>query len=192
MMMKNLLAILLVVALSGGAVLGQNKVQDVAHIQAVMLPSLNITVTDVQIGAVAPGAVKATIESTVDNNVQYCYIYVVATDLHKGDSWVSTNIMPVNTQVPVVVAMDNGNEYTDLTFAQVGDNLLPWTTTILPIVGQAPWAGPATEIGLFESGQSGVMNQGIDFDVEWTAPQGLPAGPYSGFVMVTMVLTPTY
>ncbi len=106
------------------------------------------------------------------------------TNLYKGDSPTAESIIPVATALGVLVEPENGNEIA------AGDNILAYEDTAAS--RSTGFAGLQTEIGTFESGQTGHFSQHVFVTFAWNQidPE-LPMGEYSGFCMLRGMVLPT-
>ena len=131
----------------------------------------------------------------VDANTQEVTIYIIATNLYKADHSEADMSINVDSSVPAEVDPAVGNELN--ASGESADNLLAWASSGVPYpvpAGDPDMDASQTEMGYFQSGQSGHFSQDVDVTVMYTAKysggpgEELTKGQYSGFVkLVTMI-----
>jgi hypothetical protein len=189
-MKAKLLAILMAVAMVSGPAFADEVDSACAHVFVNILPTVAVSApVDVLLDAIqATQCLRASLVFQVEANLQTIDMFVTVSNLYKGDDPASEYFIPVkpgHDDKDVKVQPANGSE----TFAGGGDNWLAYTDTPTTLKG---YAALETEIGTFESGQSGHFSQDVTVSVSWTQDNPeLPVGEYSGWVMLTAMVPPT-
>lgn len=182
-MRAKVLAILTALVLTSGVALADVASQAVAHLYVDVVANVAVGVQTavVDLGDVQTGLFAGEVIFRVDANQQTLDLQAAVTNLYKGDSSTAEAMIPIATAPGVQVKPENGNEIL------AGDNILAYTnaTTINGL------AGLETEIGTFESGQSGHFSQNVYVTFAWNQidPE-LPMGEYSGWCALRAMVLP--
>jgi hypothetical protein len=135
------------------------------------------------LGSVQQGGFSALVTWRVDANSQFVNMQLEASDLYKGDDPTNDEVSPIPLAVstPASVRPANGNE------TNSGDNLLAWDGGPGDVNG---YPTQKTEVGTFESSQSGHFSQQVTTTVRYTQndPEK-PQGQYSGVVRLYVLLS---
>ncbi len=180
-MRAKVLAILTCLLLVCGVSFAELRGEAVSHVYVEVVANVAVGVVDatVELGTIQTGDFDGTITFRVDANVETIDLQVAVTDLYKGDSLTAEATIPVSQDAGVLVQPENGNE------TKGGDNVLAFegTTTV------NGFPAATTEVGNFESGQTGHFSQDVDVTVTWNQPDPeLATGEYSGYVMLTAMI----
>jgi hypothetical protein len=154
-----------------------------AHVYVDVVANVAVAVQTavVDLGSVQTGLFAGEVIFRIDANQETLDLQAAVTNLYKGDSLTAEAIIPVAAALGALVEPENGNEI------EAGDNILAYAGTD-EING---FPALLTEIGTFESGQSGHFSQNVVVTFAWDQidPE-LPMGEYSGFCMLRAMILP--
>lgn len=182
-MRAKVLAILTALVLASGVALADVASQAVAHLYVDVVANVAVGVQTavVDLGDVQSGVFGGQVIFRVDANQQTLDLQCAVTNLYKGDSATADAKIPIATALGVLVQPENGNQI------KAGTNVLAYkgATTINGL------AGLETEVGTFESGQSGHFSQNVYVTFAWDQidPE-LPMGEYSGWCALRAMVLP--
>lgn len=180
---KSLLAILLALVMGSGVAFADltSSATATVAVNVVSNVAVGVVTTVVNFGNIQTGPFGGPIVFRVDANVQVITLSVAVSNLFKDDAPTSPYFIPINVVAGVGVAPVIGSE---LPAGQ--DNKLAYVTTPI-LVG--PYAGLATEVGTFGSGQNNHFSQEVVVTPSWVqVDPELPTGEYSGLVVLTAVI----
>ncbi|NLH41617.1 MAG: hypothetical protein GX448_07230 [Planctomycetes bacterium] len=195
---KNLLAILIAVVCVSNLAFGQiiANPEDSAdqEIEVHVNPAIAVIATGALVPqAVATGRFDVTAYFTVEANTEAVNMYVMASNLYKGDSAASIYQIPVvgaGAKVAVGLSMHGtgnvGNEV-----GGAGDNFLEWDGQGLGTDNLNGMDALTTVTGLFESGDNGTFSHPVNVTVTYDQEDyELPVGWYSGWIRLVAVAQP--
>ena len=142
-------------------------------------------VASVNLGTVQTGLKQGSIDFRIDANTQKISLYVVVSNLYKGDDCTNTTVAPILVAVPPGVIVDPANAN------PVGGHsrTLAYTGTSTQATC---FASRVTETVTFESSQNNHFSQNVTVRPSWNQDDPeKPVGEYSGFVsLYALVVLP--
>ena len=180
---KSLLAILVALVLGSGVAYADLTSSATANVAVHVVENVAVGVVTsvVDFGNIQTGAFGGPIIFRIDANVQELNLTVAVSNLYKDDAPTSPYFIPIDAAAGVGVAPVIGSE-----LPTGEDNRLAYDAAPI-FVG--PYAGLATVLGRFGSGQNNDFSQEVVVTPSWIQPDNeLPTGEYSGLVTLTAVI----
>jgi len=202
---KDLLAILVAVVCVCGIVSAQLQPNPEDSADQEIEVHVNPAIAVVPTGAIVPPAVATgeffvTAQFTVHANTEAVSMYVMASNLYKGDSALSIYQIPVRIEEEdgdisgaqlIIGPSLNGTGNTGNEVGGAGDNFLEWNGTVLGTDNLNGMDAMTSVVGIFESGDNGTFSHPVSVTVAYDQDDyELPVGWYSGWVRLVAVSLP--
>jgi len=202
---KNLLAILVAVVcvsnLAFGQIIANPEGSADQKFEVHVNPAIAVVATGVIVPpAVSTGAFDITAQFTVHANTEAVTMYVMASNLYKGDAPTSIYQIPVRIKeesgnmsgAQIVIGPSlNGTGNIGNEVAGGKDNFLEWAGEQLGTDNLNGMDAMTSVVGLFESGDNGTFSHPVGVTVKYDQDDyELPVGCYSGWIRLMAVAQP--